>query len=206
MDQLKQKLAVALRHGFWIATVIVTFGSLAVWYLATGQLAEENAERTSALESDVQSVSQVRSALPTHPNDQSHERMEELIDRRQDQVLDAWTSVFERQQAILKWPDLGRGFVEEFEGMIPIEQYVDHPPTPEQQKNTELLTRYATYIGTTLPEIAKIADTKWEAEFTRGRGGAYGAGAGMGMGMDMEMGMGMGMGRQRRPRDGEQPL
>ena len=184
MDQLKEKLAVAARHGFWICTAIVTLGSIGVWYLATARLSEENAQRTGELKSDIQSVTQVRSALPTHPNKHSHDRMEELIDSRQQEVLDAWTSVFERQRAILKWPtELGQDFVDEFKDLIPIERFVDYPPTPEQQKNTELLTRYATYIGTTLPRIAEIAKTKWEAEFRRGAGGGYGGDGSDAMGL-----------------------
>ena len=183
MDQLKQSMAAAGKYGFWISTVVITLGSVGVWFMTTSKLSEENQQRASTLKSDIQSVTQVRSALPTHPNQHSHSKMEELIDGRQAEVLEAWTSVFERQQSILKWPrELQEDFVQEFEGLIPIERFIDFPPTPEQQKNTDLLFRYATYIGTTLPRIAEIAKTEWTAEFQKAAAPAGGMG---GYGEDM---------------------
>ena len=216
MDQLKQSMAAAGKYGFWISTVVITLGSVGVWFMTTSKLSDENQQRASSLKSDIQSVTQVRSALPTHPNQHSHSKMEELIDGRQAEVLEAWTSVFERQQSILKWPrELQEDFVEEFEGLIPIERFIDFPPTPEQQKNTDLLFRYATYIGTTLPRIAEIAKTEWTAEFQAaatpaGGMGGYGEDMGdFGMGgysMGGPSGPGGQAGARRRQRGEKEPL
>ena len=62
MDQLKQQLAVVLKHGFWIGSAIVLLGSVGVWYLATSKLAQENEDETRKLNGAVESVTQVRTA------------------------------------------------------------------------------------------------------------------------------------------------
>ena len=182
MDQVRQYLALLIRHGFWVGTVVVLLGSMGVWYMTTSNLAAENEDQTSKLDSDVQKVSSVRGQLPEHPNEFSHAEMEELIEGRTEELLKAWTSVFDEQREILVWPEeLGPEFVNTYKDWIPIELHVDYPPTPEQKVDTDILNRYGFYIERVVPSYAKIAKTKWTADFDKA-GGRGSMGMGMGPG------------------------
>lgn len=181
MDAIKQKLGPIFKHGFWIMTGVVTLCSLGIWFWTTMTLTQEHADQETKLNADVNKVSTLRSELADHPNEKSHTEMNVLIDQREAEVLEAWSSVFERQQQYLVWPQtLRQDFLDRFTDQIPVEKYIEYPPLPEQEVNTELRKRYANYIKEVLPEIAEIAGTEWTAEFK-----ATPAGGGMGdMGMD----------------------
>ena len=196
MDQLKEQLSVVLKYGFWIGSVLVLLGSAVLWYLSTSNLTEENDKRTSALQSKVTSISGIRSELSEHPNELSHKEMEALIVERQQEVLRSWQTLFERQQKILTWPDdLSETLLEQFEGKVPIEKYVEFDDESPDPTELTLRNNYARYIKNALPDIAKIARTEWTAKFDAGAG-MMGMGGGMGMEMGIGMGMGMsGMGR-----------
>ncbi len=188
MDQLKAQLAVVMKYGFWISCSLVLIVSLAIWYLTTSKLADENQKQTTKISSAIQTVSSVEQELPTLPNDLSHVEMEKLIQTRQDQVLQSWKRLYDRQRNILTWPvaELKADFVDEFKDLIPIEVYVEFPIDPAHEKETTLLSRYQRYIKNTLPDIAKIADAEWTAEFDRS--------------MSMDSMMGMMTGGMRRGR------
>ena len=182
MDQLKTQLAVALKHRFWIGSVIVLLGSVYIWWSTTSQLAAETASQTSKVESAFRKVTEVRGEVPTTPNDHSHEKMDSLINDRTAQVLNSWKLLYDRQRKILTWPvqALKQDFVDEYIDLIPIERYVMYPTLEEDELETTLLSRYGTYIKNTLPGVASIADTEWIAEFEASHGGMMdGIGGGM---------------------------
>ena len=93
--------------------------------------------------------------------------------------MQSWKRLYDRQRSILTWPvdELKADFVDEFKDLIPIETSVEFPTDPANEKETTLLSRYQRYIKNTLPDIAKIADAEWTAEFDRS------------MSMDSMMGM-----------------
>ncbi|QDV42897.1 hypothetical protein Enr13x_27480 [Stieleria neptunia] len=208
MDQVKEYLAVAIKHGFWIGSSIVLIGALAVWYLSTSDLNEKTESQIRKIEGDVQKVTQYRSELSTQPNDLSHQWMNEKIDIRKEEVLQAWQNVFDAQRHILTWPDkLKDDFLIEFKYVkdpetgivdrntlkLPFEKYELFPPSSDpDQVNPELLRRYEQYIGETLPSYAEIAGAEWTADFSK-----RGAGMGASYGMD-EMMMGTGRTRQAK--------
>ena len=187
MDQLKTQLAVVMKYGFWISSGLVLLVSLAIWFLTTSKLADENQKQTSKITSAIQTVSSVQQELPTLPNQHSHDEMEKLIEQRQDQVLQSWTRLYDRQRQLLTWPvdELKADFVKEFEDLdndgkrpdLPFEVYINFPTDPANEKEITLLTRYQRYIKNSLPDIAKIANSEWTAEFDRA------------MSMDSMMGM-----------------
>lgn len=189
MDQVKAQLAVAMKYGFWIGTSIIFLASLGVWFMTTSKLAEESAAQTSAINGAISTVSGVQSELSTLPNEHSHKVMNQMIAARQDEVLESWKTLYERQRDILTWPvkELRQDFVDEFKHMIPIETYVEFPTAEADEKETTLRNQYARYIKNILPSIAEICNTEWTAEF-ESRGGME-----MGM-MDMEGGGDYGMG------------
>jgi len=180
MDQLKEKLEPVLRYLFWISAALVLMGSFAVWWLASGKMDTEFASAQSKIESDAQRVQGVQAKLSEHPNPLTAGEMDKLIKGREQEVLDAWTSVYKRQQDILVWPSsLQQDFVNEFKDLIPIETAVEFPTPEEKEKESTLLNRYRYYIKAVLPGIAEIAKTKWTAKIDGSTTGAspYGGGS-----------------------------
>jgi len=178
MDKLKEQLAPVIRQGFWVLTVLVTIGSLAIWWMASGKLVAEYQTASSKIESDAQRVTSVSSKMAEHPNLETHEQMQKLIKAREQEVLDAWTSVYKRQQEILLWPaSLQEDFVREFKDLTPIELAVEFPTPEEKEKESTLLNRYRYYIPAVLPGIAEIAQTKWTADVEKSAGGGGMSGA-----------------------------
>ncbi|MDF1840196.1 MAG: hypothetical protein P1U77_02105, partial [Rubripirellula sp.] len=181
MDQVKAQLAVVMKYGFWISSVIVLIGSVVIWYLTTSKLSDEYDSQSGKIKNAVQQVVSTQGELPSQPNDHSHEIMEEMIDARRDEVLESWETLFERQQEILKWPTdvFTSELIDEYKDNIPIETFVNHPTEDKDELETSLRNQYATYIKEVLPDLAAIAGTEWTASFEA-------------TGMSMEMGMGMG--------------
>ena len=205
MDQVKEYLAVAMKHGFWIGSGIILIGALAIWFLSTSSLTTETDEQIRRIEADLSSVSQVEMDLPTQPNDISHQLMNEMIDVRKDEVLDAWQTVFDAQRKLLTWPEILKDeFIDEFKFVkdpetgivdrntlkLPFEKYELFPPTDDVDPvNPALLRRYEQYIGQVLPSYAEIAGSEWTADFEKR--GAMGGGGYEDMmgGMEEEYGM-----------------
>ncbi len=51
------------------------------------------------------------------PNEKSHEVMQKLINARENEVLNAWSSIYQDQRRILTWPktkELPDNFIDEF--------------------------------------------------------------------------------------------
>jgi hypothetical protein len=152
--------------------------------MTTSDLVQQNESQTGKIKTAINSVSTVRSELDELPNEFSHVEMQNLIDGRQEKVLQSWELLYNRQRDILTWPvkELTPDFIEEFKDLIPMETHVNFPTPESEEKETTLLTQYERYIKNVLPDIAKIAKAEWTAEFEQAGGMA---------GMDMDMG-GMG--------------
>ena len=179
MDQLKKQLAGVLQYGFWIGCVVVLVGSLAVWFLSTGDLNAQNESQERKITSEVSKVSQLRGELDSQPNEDSHTKMQEMIDKRKKEVINAWRLVYNKQTKILTWPvDITEAYVDEFRYVrdpetqqidkkklkLPFELYVDHGPDGYQAQS-RILRGYAKYIGIELPKLAEIAKAEWTADF-----------------------------------------
>ena len=191
MDQLKTQLAVVAKYGFWISSALVLLVSLGIWFMTTSALEDENEKQTQKITNSINTVKSVQIELSDLPNEHSHEKMEEMIKKRQQEVLDAWEVFYERQKDILVWPEgiFQQELVDEYKDKVPIETFIDFPTEEADELETTLLSQYATYIKNVLPSIASIAGTEWTAEFERSAS----------MGGEMGMGMGMGMSGMGRP-------
>ncbi len=179
MDQIKAQLAIAIKYGFWIGSVVVLLGSLGIWYMTTSKLAVESASQTTKINQSISTVKSVEDELSKHANDLSHAEMNKLIAVRQEQVLQSWKTLFDRQRGILTWPeaDLTKNFVDEFRDLIPIERFVSFPTDEADEKETTLLVTYQRYIKNALPDIAKIASAEWTADFENSGAGMMGMGS-----------------------------
>ena len=167
MDQLKEYFAVAMKYGFWIGCGVVFLCSMIFWYLSTSKLATEAQKQTSAIKASISTVSQIQGELSEHPNALSHAEMQKLIEDRQNQVLESWETLFDRQSEILVWPEdvLTKKFVDQYRKKIPIEYYVEHPTPEADALTTSMRSTYAKHIKNELPAIAKIAGAQWTALF-----------------------------------------
>ena len=167
MDQLKEYFAVAVKFGFWIGCGVVFLCSMAFWYLSTSKLATEAEKQTSSIKASISTVSQIQSELSQHPNDLSAAEMKKLIEDRQNQVLESWETLFDRQSEILVWPEdvLTKRFVDQYRKKIPIEYYVEYPTPEADSLTTSMRSTYAKHIKKELPAIAEIAGTHWTAPF-----------------------------------------
>lgn len=189
MEQLKPAIEFFKKHGFWIAVVLILLGSVGVWFTVTNDLIAQSDARASKIKGDITKVSSLQKEVDEHPNPISHEKMEAMIAARQDQVLEAWTDVYEKQKDILVWPeDLTDELKDEYREKIPIELYVEFPIPDNQKLEPFLLQQYNMYIDRTLPKIAKVADAEWTAKFDSQATGSGSMGSGMGSGA---MGSGM---------------
>ncbi len=164
MDQLKSLLAVAMKYGFWIGSVLISVASLAFWYMSTSNLASETESESRRLESMVNQISSVSGEMDKVPNELSHEVMRTMVKKRQDEVLEAWQTLFNRQKRYLTWPveALKKDFVDKFEGKIPIEQYIKFPAA-ENELSPMYLQRYRDHIKGEPAKLAAIAGAKWTA-------------------------------------------
>lgn len=163
MDKIKAQLAIAMKYGFWIGTVLILISSLAVWYMSTSTLASETDSESGRLEGVLRKISTVKGAMSALPNAKSHQAMEEIVKQRQDEVLKSWQTLFDRQKDHLTWPRdvLLDDFVDKFEGKIPIEQYIDFPdPAP---LSPFYLNRYRDHIIKEPAKLAAIAGAVWTA-------------------------------------------
>ena len=182
MDQAKEFLAVALKHGFWIGSSVVLLGALGIWYVSVTDLDDQTSKQNSKIKGNASKISQYRGELSDQPNDLSHARMQALIDGRIGEVLKAWENVFDAQRKILTWPTVMKDeFLNEFKYVkdpetgivdtnrlkLPFEKYEQFPPPPDGDNvPPSLLRRYEQYIGRVLPDYAAIAGTDWTAEFS----------------------------------------
>ncbi|MGI9472495.1 MAG: hypothetical protein ACR2NZ_13220 [Rubripirellula sp.] len=185
MDQLKTQLAVAVKYGFWISSALVLLVSLGIWYMTTSSLDDENQKQTQKINSSISTVRSVQGELSDLPNDLSHEKMEELISQRQEEVLTSWEDLYDRQKDILVWPTgiFNQELVDEYKDKVPIETFIEFPTEEADELETTLRRQYATYIKNVLPTIAEIAKTEWTAEFESSSSISAGMMDGMGMSM-----------------------
>jgi len=97
MDRLKSVLAVLKKHHFWVLCVAAVVIGLGLWWVATASVDKQRAQRTTAIEGALQSLTQIAND-PAHPNQQTidayHGRTEEL----KRNVLDAWIQLYAQQK------------------------------------------------------------------------------------------------------------
>jgi hypothetical protein len=208
MDEFKKKLAVALKHKFWILAVLLLLLSIVGFWIAESGLSKLLAERVSAINKGYDDVQQVSSKVTTHPNQHSHAKMEEMLKRKEFDVREAWRDRYVNQLPLMTWPS--EAFAQEetadiFRSLRPVEKFIEFPiaeppgdlttfTEADRQvylglaKITEADRRvYRDYIGPVFKKISSQIGTEWRAELKVNAGGGMGGYGGMG-------GMGMGMG------------
>jgi hypothetical protein len=205
MDEFKKKLAVALKHKFWILALLLLLLSVVGFWIAESGLSKLLAERVSAINKGYDDVQQVSSKIATHPNQHSHAKMEEMLKRKEFDVKEAWRERYVNQLPLMTWPS--EAFAQEetadiFRSLRPVEKFIEFP-IAELPADLSIFTEadrrvysglakiteadrrvYRDYIGPVFKKISSHIGTEWKAELkaNAGGGGMGGMGGMSGMG------------------------
>ncbi len=190
MDQLKQILSQAAKHQFWIVTGLAVVMGIAGFFLATSTINELYDAQKSALDTHYSNIDGVQSVISTHPNEISKQQMDAIIGSMAEDVRAAWESQYERQAAILKWPEeiSSPSLVRKLKEYLPIEIKLTYPEEPSKIVDGEKRA-YALYFDTQMIRLAKLIGCEWVGEASEVSNAAGGMGmAGMGGGYDDDFG------------------
>ncbi|MEZ6138452.1 MAG: hypothetical protein R3C53_26515 [Pirellulaceae bacterium] len=192
---MNEQLAKVAKHQFWIFTGVGVLLGIVGFYLASSTLSDMYAKQKTALDTSFQSISTVSSAMPTHPNDLSQARMQEIIDAAAVDVQAAWEVQYNRQVPILQWPNnIGSpDLVRKLKGYQPVELKLEFPAEPPNVTDAEKQI-YATYFDKQMKALGEIIGVEWVGEVSKtadagggmmGGMGGYGDMGGMGSMGDM---------------------
>ena len=85
MDKVKEFVAKAWKHRFWVLTGAVSLLGLLFWFLGTRGIAGDTASRMSSV-NDAFSAVQTVSSTQNHPNEEFHEEQKKINDALADAV------------------------------------------------------------------------------------------------------------------------
>lgn len=185
---MKELMQGIKKHSFWLVTGLVIVVFVAGWYLSTKQLKAETATYKSQIDTGFSAVSSVITSNANHPNDHSHQKMDELVEQLKQNLLDAWELQYNRQKDLLVWPkELGDDFLADIDRLLvkngqrnPIETITY--PSEEIQHNLQrhLLEQYQLFATTQVPPLAEIIRSNWEGDKPANEAGGNGDLAGFG--------------------------
>jgi len=184
MDQIKQFLAVAKKHHFWILSGVTLLMGLGGWFYATSQINADKAKEIAEIKSKEQAARAIVSEQ-NHPNRQYVEGMDRFVSLYRADVEQAWQRKRDAQQKDLAWPGelnvSGTDFTDAIDALLrgrPIEAV----PDEDLRLPVRLRERYRDYIKEELPKLAERVGAKWAPQGGGTRGGAAGYGGGEGYG------------------------
>lgn len=153
MDKVKQVLALAKRHHFWVLFGVVVVLAAVVWFSASSGLADRIETRTGKLESQRKNVSGI-SSVSIHPNEACLEEIQKEYKKLQNEVFKAWKRLYEDQKAKNQWPStVGEGFLTVVNALGPDD------PIPEPQR-----ADYMYFIEPHFQTLYDIIDIRLPAE------------------------------------------
>lgn len=172
---------------FWIVAALITVASLFIWFRASGRLQTERETNKRSIVSKFSGLDSIKSNNPTHPNEDTHVKMQGLIDGLKEDLEEAWKLQYERQKGVLTWSDeLGVDVVANFSAKTPIEWKVPYPgqsASEKQQLEAKFKIRlveaplryreiYKIYAKKQLPKLAIKINAEWLPKEVGGGGGA----------------------------------
>ena len=180
MDQLKQFLAQAAKHQFWIIIGTAVLLSGLAWYLTSSNLSKLYAEQEAVIKGKFGDMDRVSNSLRTHPNQDSQAEMQRIIASLSDDVQQAWEEQYQRQEEYLRWPDtigLPR-LIAKLKSYYPVELKLSFPDEPSDVVEGDKLS-FSSYFDRQLPELAKIIGVEWSGQVVDT---SSGTGTGVGLG------------------------
>jgi hypothetical protein len=219
MDQLKPVIEFCKKQYFWILLGVLCLTSIAGFVMTKMALAQELKTQQALIDSKYTSVQEVSGKASTHPNENSHAKMDEIVNNIAADVRKAWELQYKRQEGIMQWPkelDYQGDFIPVVEKYKPIES-LPFPTTGQDALVNTVRERYRDYVDPLFPKLAKIIGAKWisstaalgNATAASGSGGGIGAPTGMGGGIgapSMLGGSGLGGASGGSAADGEKVI
>src|SRR5262247_172111 len=120
MDQLKNQLAVAWKHSFWIMVGTILLVTLVSWWMSTGSLAAHQKAQKDDITTKFTAMEGLQKSNPQHPNKAVSAEMDKLTTQYAWEVFKGWDLQYQRQSAVLVWPPSFRG---DTEFMAAVEKY-----------------------------------------------------------------------------------
>ena len=175
MDKLKEQLAVAKEHSFWILCGGILLFSLVSWYMSTNHLQEQQKKYKAEIESAVGTLNPVKQT-PDHPNDSTIKGMDAVMQKFGEDVYQAWTHLAENQEQVLVWPGIfGTDPKDSRRRSARYGRLKPRSMKPVTAINIENRRLYRDYIDDEIPKLADIILAKWQVDArSLGTGGTAG--------------------------------
>ena len=164
---------------FWIVTPLITLASLFIWFRAAGKLEGERETFVRDINSKFTNLDAIRKNNPAHPNDETHDKMKELLKGLKADIRLAWDEQYNSQKKVLTWPqELGVEIISNLSAKTPIEFMVPYPGQSDVERNlmNDLALKtgrrvedapfqyredYKTYAKKELPRMALKINANW---------------------------------------------
>jgi len=179
MDQLKEQLVKIKPYAFWIVCVVILFGSLGIWYMATGKLSEERAAGRQKIDTAFNGLQTIRPKLAKHPNPGTNAEMIKLTMAYGEEIARGWDLQYRRQEGVLVWPaSFDQDFHDAVKDLRPIERVPIKATDIKMTIPESLRRRYRDFIADELPRLATTIGGRWQASRDAATpGGEFGPGA-----------------------------
>jgi hypothetical protein len=150
---------------FWVLCPLVVVVAAVFWFLGVGAVGSQQKKNRQEIDGLYNTVSSLRQK-ERHPNSEVAQGMLQLIEKRRQEVAQAWKEKYLQQagekSGILTWPnELGEDLIDQVKDLRPIEQKVHHPPDSEMELILSLRRRYQSHIEVELPKLADVIGSKW---------------------------------------------
>ena len=191
MDDLKRYLREIAKYSFWIVSGLVLLLTSVIFYLTSTSMYSDINQRISTINGVFSKINEVGGKTATHPNELSHNQMENRLQGLVSDVDQAWQFQYERQKEFLTWPQNAFQFPkvhEIFDSLRPFEKSVafplpEPPPAPLDQITVRDRKVYKDYIEPEFPALAKRIGSSWkfvldQKALAQGMGGFEPPGAG----------------------------
>jgi hypothetical protein len=151
MDQVKVVLKVMGKHHFWVVSGAVLLVAVAVYAMASGNLASRYAEGEARLNGEADAAAQIGSSGPPD-NENVIKAFQQDTTAAKEDVLKAWERLFKLQKEKNPWPaELGKEFL-----------LVINSLKPDDEIPVKYRQDYQYFINNHFPELWKIIDVRRE--------------------------------------------
>jgi hypothetical protein len=176
MDQVKEIFAKMMVHRFWIITTLSVIMASVAWFMTSSNLSGEFDKNAKAIKDSYSQMTSVSGLASKHPNKDSQEQMNRIINSLATDVNAAWDAQYKRQEMYLQWREEAiklPSLINKLKKFYPVELKLNYPEEPKTVSVNEK-QRFAKYFAEQMPELAKIIGVTWVGEVSKATSG-YGS-------------------------------